>query len=61
MSARKWPFYTLEVGQSVTLKTMPYWLPKKMYLYGEESGKRFSYRRIEKGRHDSPVMITRLK
>lgn len=61
MSARKWPFYTLEVGESFVLKSMPYWLPRKMYEYGHESGKKFSYRRVDRERADSPIMITRLK
>lgn len=61
MSARKWPHYELKAGESVTLERIPYWLPRKIYQYGSEKGKRFSVRPIERGDPDSPVMITRLK
>jgi hypothetical protein len=61
MSARKWTYFDLKVGRSTTVEAMPPWLPNKIYDWGKANGKRFSLRRIDRKRADSPVMITRLK
>lgn len=58
MSARRWSFYSLEVGDSYTLWNAPKRHRTSVHRYGEESGKAFSVRRIE-SRQDNSALIVR--
>jgi hypothetical protein len=59
MSARRWSFYTLEVGAIYTIWNAPKRHRTSVHRYGEESGKVFSVRRIERHRTNSALIVLR--
>lgn len=59
MSARRWSFYTLEVGDSYTVWNAPKSHRNSVHRYGWESGKSFSVRRIERFRANSALIVLR--
>lgn len=59
MSARRWSFYTLEVGESYTIWNAPKRHRTSVHRYGEESGKSFTVRRIDKRRKNSALIVRR--
>lgn len=48
MSARKWSFYELQVGEDFIVVRPPRSLRGKVYAYGTETGKKFSIERLDK-------------
>lgn len=60
MSARKWPFYDLEVGKDFIAVRPPRSLKGKVYAYGVEAGKRFSIERLDKGVPKPDLRIKRV-
>jgi hypothetical protein len=59
MSARRWPFYTLGVGDIYTIWNAPKNHRMAVHRYGAESGKAFSVRRIERRRANSALIVLR--
>lgn len=60
MSARKWPFYDLEVGEDFIAVRPPRSLRNKVYGYGVETGKRFCVEKLDKGAPTTDLRITRV-
>jgi hypothetical protein len=60
MSARKWPFYTLEIGKAFVAEKPPRCLKTTVYRYGTAAGKKFSIERLDKSRTDTDLRITRV-
>lgn len=60
MSARKWPIYTMEVGQDFVAETPPRRFNRYVYRYGTASGKKFSIERLDKTRPDTPLRVKRV-
>lgn len=59
MSARRWPLYRLEVGESYTVWNAPRRHKTTVYRYGTETGKRFCIRRLV-DRVNPPLSIRRV-
>jgi len=60
VSARKWPFYDLKVGEDFIAIRPPRSLKGKVYAHGCEAGKRFSIERLDKGTPKTDLRITRV-
>lgn len=60
MSARKWPIYTMKVGEEFMAEKPPYCLRTKIYLYSVRSGKVFRTRRIVRTDPTSPIVVKRM-
>lgn len=59
MSARRWPLYRLEVGDSYTVWNAPRTHRTTVYRHGTERGKRFNIRRLVKRWDNPPLNIRR--
>lgn len=46
MSARKWNFYDLAVGERVVLQGAPQWIAKRISEHGKSAGKKFKTRLV---------------
>jgi hypothetical protein len=57
MSARKWPYYTMAVGEHFFVFNPPKSFPVKVRQYAAENGKRFQVRRWD--RNDPLVLVVR--
>lgn len=61
MSAKKWPIYTMEVGEWRQMS----WVPRSFYAtvsrYGQETGKKFRCGRWDKKDPRSPVVVRRVE
>lgn len=60
MSARKWPFYELKVGDDFIAIRPPRSLKGKVYAHGTETGKKFSIERLDKGVPRPDLRIKRM-
>lgn len=60
MSARRWPIYSMEVGDVIFVMDAPRCLRTKVYTYATEKGKKFSVRRAERFRVKSDLVIKRI-
>lgn len=60
MSARKWPIYTMEVGDKFFIEQPPAGLRRKIYAHAADTGKKFSACRTDRFCVKSEMVITRI-